>query len=317
MTARANIDETMLDQAIAWQTALESDDADWEGYMAWLEADPRHREVFDSIALVSAAVDEHRHEIRHILDAQTGADTQRAPSRRWFIGGGIAAAVALAVAIPALRAPESSVTYKAVTGKSRSIALANGTSVTLSPSSSIVVHGKQAAKIELASGEAYFDVRHDPNRSLTVSAGGYSITDIGTRFSVNLSDGVFRVGVSDGTVSVGSDQSDRDVEVSAGHQFVAGGSVQTLSSIAATEVGSWRAGRLSYSDAPLRLVAADISRYSGRPVVVDPSLEKSHFSGTLVIGDGSRLLTDLATILSIRVRPEGNGARISITDPSR
>jgi transmembrane sensor len=318
MTARSEMEEGILDQAIAWQTALESDDADWDRYVAWLEADPRHREAFDTVALTSAAVDEHKHEIKHMLDAQASVGKpQRIAPRRWFLGGSVAAALALAVAIPTLWAPETVATYNAEMGKSRLVALANGTSVTLSPSSSIVVHGKQATKIELASGEAYFDVKHDPSRSLTVSAGGYRITDIGTQFSVNLSDGVFRVGVSDGTVSVASEKSDRDVQVSAGHQLVMGSDAPTLSRVAATEVASWRAGRLSYSDAPLRLVAADISRYSGKPVVVDASLEKSHFSGTLVIGDGSRLLPDLATVLGIKVEPAGNGARISAAGPSR
>jgi len=63
MTARSNSEKAMLDQAVAWAAALESDDVDWDGYMAWLEADPRHRAAFDSIALVSAAVDDHRAEI--------------------------------------------------------------------------------------------------------------------------------------------------------------------------------------------------------------------------------------------------------------
>lgn len=317
MTARSDIDEEMLDQAVAWQSALESDDADWDGYAAWLEADPRHRQAFDSIALVSAAVEDHKAEISKILEAQASPRPPRSvPARRWFFSGGVAAVLALAFAIPAIWLPPTTTSYTADAGESRSIALANGTHVTLSPSSSIVVHGADAAKIELAGGEAYFDVRHDPNRSLTVSAGGYHITDIGTRFAVNLSRGAFRVGVSEGSISVTSDQSDRGVQVSAGHQLVTSGDALTLSSVATAEVGSWRAGRLSYTDAPLPLVAADISRYSGRTVIVDPSLEKNHFSGTLVIGDGSRLLPDLATILAIQVRAEGNGARISAPPPT-
>ena len=47
-----------------------------------------------------------------------------------------------------------------------------------------------------------YRVRHDPDRMLTVEAGRYRISDIGTRFVVNVSGGGFRTGVSQGTISV-------------------------------------------------------------------------------------------------------------------
>jgi transmembrane sensor len=290
---------------------LESDDADWDGYMAWLEADPRHREAFDSIALVSAAVDENRDEISDLMEAQRPQRTaRRVWPALWLVGCGIAAAFALFVIVPALRSPDQTVTYASKTGESRTVALANGTSVTLSPASRIVVHGEDASRIDLASGEAYFDVRHDPSRTLTVQAGNYKITDIGTRFSVNISDKNFRVGVSEGTISVTSIDSGHEVQVSAGHQLTSWSKSLTLAPFAPAQVASWRSGRLSYDDAPLALVAADISRYSGKQILVDPSLQSEHFSGTLIIGDGSRLVSDLATIMAVDAREEGGRIRI-------
>ncbi|MDI1294894.1 MAG: FecR domain-containing protein [bacterium] len=308
MTARPNRDDAVLDEALAWQAALESDDADWDGYMSWLEADPRHRAAFDSVALVAAAVDTHRDDIVGLLEAQTPTEL---PRRRFsralaYAGGGMAAALALMVAVPVLWAPQSVETYSADGGKSRSVALANGIHVTLSPASRMIVRGKDAGQIELASGEAYFDVRHDPARTLTVSAGGYNISDIGTRFAVNVAGKAFRVGVADGTVSVVSPGADGGVPLAAGHQLVAGESGLIVSPVAGSDVGSWRSG-----DAPLPLVAADIARYSGKTVRIDPSLEKAHFSGTLVIGDGSKLLSDLAAVMDVDIQPEKDGVRIS------
>jgi transmembrane sensor len=313
MTAKSEIDESMLDQALAWQAALEQDDADWDGYMTWLEADPRHRDAFDSVALVTAAVDDHRADIGHLLAAQVPA---QAPLKRFsrgiaYASGGLAAAIALMVAVPMLWTQQAARTYSAEAGASRTVALANGVTVTLSPASSIVVHDKDARQIDLASGEAYFDVRHDPSRSLTVSAGGYDISDIGTRFSVTVGGNAFRVGVSDGIISVASPDTQHAVQVSAGYQLIAGGDGFTLSPVLAGDVGSWRSGRLSYSGAPLSLVAADISRYARKTVKIDPSLEETHFSGTLVIGDGTKLLPDLAAVMGVRVVAEGNGARIA------
>lgn len=314
MTARSDIDERLIEQALAWQATLERDDADWDGYIAWLEADPRHRDAFDAVALVDATVAENRQALGDLLEAQRPVVT---PStfklQKWFLGAGagIAAALALFVAVPMMRTPEAATAYSAEAGQSRSISLANGTAVTLSPASRIVVHGKDAGRIELASGEAYFDVKHDPGRTLMIEAGGYRISDIGTRFSVNVGDGTFRIGVSEGKVSVASVATNQRFEVAAGHQLTGWADAVTLAPVASAQVASWRNGALSYDKTPLPLVARDISRYSGRKIIVDPSLEKQNFSGTLVIGDGSKLASDMATIMGAEARPEGAGIRIS------
>lgn len=312
MTARPDIDERSIDEALAWQAALECDDADWDGYISWLEADPSHRQAFDAVALTSAMVEEHGAAVRSLLDVEpVAAGPTRAPGRRWMVAGGVAAALALAIAVglPMRDAPDVATTYASGAAASRTVALASGAHVTLSPSSRIIVHGKDAARVELAAGEAYFAVRHDPARVLTIDAGGYRISDIGTRFSVNLSGGAFRVGVAEGSLSVSSDQAEGKVRLRAGQQLTTRADRSlALAPVAPGDIGSWRDGRLSYSDAPLALVAADISRYSGKRILIDPSLETRHFSGTLVIGDGSKLASDLATIMGLSVHKRAGGA---------
>ncbi|MCI4588852.1 FecR domain-containing protein [Sphingobium sp. BYY-5] len=318
MTARPAMNEQVLDQAIAWQAALEQDDADWDGYLAWLETDPRHRDAYDSIALLDAAILDNRDRIKLLLAPAPVVETTADPiSRRWrprmFWTGAIAASLAMLVAAPVLRSgfgPDST-TYDNDGTTTRNLALANGTNVILAPASRIIVTGKDATAIELARGEAYFDVRHDPGRTLTVSAGNYRISDIGTQFSVNLAGGNFRVGVAEGTVSVKAPNRDEPVRLDSGHQLVGSDRGFTLGPVETTQVGSWRSGRLSYTDAPLTLVAADITRYSGKAIVVDPSVEKKHFSGSLVIGDGSRLVGDLVGVMGVDAQPAGETVRIS------
>ena len=314
MTARPDMDEQMLDQAIAWQAALEQDDADWDGYLAWLETDPRHRKAFDSIALLDAAIADNRAQIKPLITRSVETAILPVPSRwrpRMLWGGAIAASLAIMVAIPLSRSRSDPVTYNNEGTTNRSLALANGTNVILAPSSRIIVIGKDAGAIELARGEAYFDVRHDPTRTLTVSAGSYRISDIGTRFSVNLAGGTFRVGVAEGVVSVDTPGADTPVRIDAGHQLVGGRSGLALATVDVAQIGSWRSGRLSYTDAPLSLVAADIARYSGKAIIVDPSVEKKHFSGSLVIGDGSRLVGDLAAVMGIDAQTTGDAVRVS------
>lgn len=311
MTGRSHEEDATLDEALAWRAALARDNADWDGYIAWLEADPRHREAYDAIDLVDATVDAHRGAVSDVIEAETSVPPARfrLPRLAWVISGGIAAALAFLLVLPMPWATPAVRSY-AAEGQARTVALANGTTVTLSPASRILVHGEQATRIELAEGEAFFDVRHDPSRTLTVSAGPYSVTDIGTRFSVNRAEDVFRVAVSEGVVSIASARMEA-VRVAAGQQLVSAGDAPRLSPVAADDVGSWRSGRLSYSNAPLSLVAADVSRYANEPVIIDPSLENAHFSGSLVIGDGSRLLDDLATIIGARVVREEGRVRLS------
>lgn len=312
MTARSDIDEATLEEALAWQVALESDDADWDGYVAWLEADPCHREAFDSVVLLSAAINDHRPEIAQLLEAQIPVDV-RPVRRSWrlpYLAGGLAAAVALIIAFPLYRTSEPVKQYSANGGSSRIVTLADGVSVTLSPASRIVVRGRDANRIELASGEAYFDVKHDPGRTLAVSAGDYQIADIGTRFSVNIASHALRVAVSEGTVTVASASTEQPIKVAAGQQLMGNAAAITLSPAPKDDVASWRSGRLSYTDTPLALVVGDIVRYTGKPVSLDPSLEQRHFSGTLVIGDRSKLLTDLTTVLEVDVQKQGSGFRL-------
>jgi len=309
MTARSDMDERLLEEAMAWHVALESDDADWDGYTLWLEADPRHREAFDVVALTDRLVGEHRDDLR-LLTAAPPPQVRRG-GRRQMLFGGVAAALALAIGIPALM-PKGDTVYATGAGETRRIALGNGAAIDLAPASRLVVKEGDENDLELAGGEAYFDVRHDPARALTIHAQGYAVSDIGTRFAMNLAGPALLVSVAEGHVAVGS-AGNSPANLAAGQKLVARGDEGTMriSRIAANDVGSWRQGRLVYDDAPLSVVAADIARYSGKAVVLDPAIRARRFSGVLSVGDGSKLLADLAAVMALRYDVQGDRIRVS------
>ena len=309
MTARSDMDERLLEEAMAWHVALESDDADWDGYILWLEADPRHREAFDVVALTDRLVGEHRDDLR-LLTAAPPPQVRRG-GRRQMLFGGVAAALALAIGIPALM-PKGDTVYATGAGETRRIALGNGAAIDLAPASRLVVKEGDENDLELAGGEAYFDVRHDPARALTIHAQGYAVSDIGTRFAMNLAGPALLVSVAEGHVAVGS-EGNSPTNLAAGQKLVARGDEGTMriSRIAANDVGSWRQGRLVYDDAPLSVVAADIARYSGKAVVLDPAIRARRFSGVLSVGDGSKLLADLAAVMALRYDVQGDRIRVS------
>ncbi|PZU09748.1 FecR domain-containing protein [Sphingomonas sp.] len=315
MSARPDMDERMLDQAIAWHQALARDDADWDAYLGWLEADPRHREAYDEVALLDRMADDHAPTLKGLgFGAEGPPPGERAEPRAWrrrgWLVGGLAAAIAVAVAVPVLnRQAPADIVYGTGAGETRHVALGGGTAVDLAPSSRLVALNGDPARLELARGEAYFVVAHDPARTLSIRSGDYRVTDIGTTFSVNtIPDGVM-VSVAKGHVGVGRGDSD-PVAVAAGRRFVASGGDAELRMIAATDVGSWRKGRLVYDRSPLKVVAADLSRYSGKTIVVAPDIRDRPFSGVLVVGDGSKLLKDLSALMALSYETHGNEIRL-------
>jgi transmembrane sensor len=319
MSARSEIDERLLDEAIAWHHALEGDDADWDGYARWLDADPRHREAYDEIALLDRQVDDHAGELRRLIQpppALIEGPRTHWTRRPWFYGS-VAAALAVAVGLPVLRPAPGDTVYMTGAGQTRHIAFANGASVQLAPSTRLIAMGGDPGRLELSKGEAYFDVTHDPSRTLSIQAGDYRVTDIGTKFAMNLASEAVTVAVAEGNVSVAANEGE-PTRIGAGEQLIARRSDHAARkmTVASTDVGSWRHGRLVYNDAPIAVVAADLSRYSGKTVTVDPTLADRQFSGVLVVGDGSKLFDTLSGLMAISYDRQGDVVRL-VAAPAR
>lgn len=318
-------DSDIVDAAIAWQqaTACDGADVDWDGFTRWLEADVRHRRVYDELAAIDAAIDDHRAEIGGMLRAAdvqqatiaTPADRRAVPvARRWFLGTGIAAALALAIGVPVLQSHDGTPTaYTTAPGATRRLGLNDGSRIELSAQSTIDV-GRRQRSLALLHGAAYFDVPHDPGRTLVVTAGGYRITDIGTRFAVDVAGDNVTVAVAEGRVTVTS-AAGVQTPLSGGQRFSsdAGGGT-AITRVAPDTVGSWRNGRLMYDNVSLAEVASDIGRYTGTRIDLAAPLGARRFSGVLVIGDGAHLVSDLAAVAGLGV--ERDGARIMLS-PAR
>jgi transmembrane sensor len=307
--------DSILIEAMRWHAAAQEDAMDWDGFAAWLDADSRHREAYDTVALGDALLEEHGEALRASLDAAMLAndDEDAAPAplrarRSWMAWSGAAIAASL-VAMLAL--PQLLVTPEAVyaTGAtSRTIALADGSAVTLAPHSKLAILGRQQQRMTL-SGGAWFDIRHDPSRALEITAGGVRIDDIGTRFDVQETAGQVRVEVAEGVVDIRAVALGQPIRLTQGRSFhydPTQGKV-TVQGLDQDAIGEWRSGRLSFDATPLALVAADLSRYAGVEVTVVPGLRDRRFSGTLVIGNGEAALRDLSQVMGVELRRGPSG----------
>lgn len=304
-------DDQIMAEAARWHIASDGDAMDWDAFTLWLEADPRNAAAYDEVALADGLLQDHRSileplpsagEASLLVPANDGAEIVRPAFRKhWrWAGMAIAASLVAVLAIPQFLSPASQV-YETAAG-SREIALQDGSTILLAPRSRITIEGRAQDRMAL-SGGALFDIRHDPDRQLSITAGDLQISDIGTRFDVQAQDSLVRVAVVEGKVEVSSERLGAPVRLSAGNglSFDGQGGEARVAAVRSQDVGSWRDGRLSYEDAPLALVAADLHRYAGVTVEVPAALRDRRFSGTLAVGDGNAALRDLAQVMGLRL----------------
>lgn len=308
-----------LQAALHWHAATKRGDCDWDAFTAWLEQEPAHQQAYAQVAELEGQLEHHRPALRRALAATSATRQPRIwPAAIASIAAMLLLTVGLALTWDRLpfRAPLAQ-EYAAL-ASAQQVSLAADVQVTLAPGSRIRVSGRHQERVELT-GTAYFDVSHDPRRTLVVVAGGREIRDIGTRFEVFGAAGVLKVAVAEGSVSVDLPGLDQGARVAAGQRLlVAGVPLRAeYASIATDDVAGWRGGRLIIRDEPLSLVAAQISLHAGVTVTVDAAIAQRRFSGVLAIGDGSQLAARLGEIMGLAVQSRGDSVHLAAVGAGR
>lgn len=158
-------------------------------------------------------------------------------------------------------------------GQVESVALADGTRVTLSSDSRIEVTMKRRRRsVRLLQGEAIFTVAHDPARPFVVALDATRITAVGTRFSVRRAGPDARVVVTEGRVRFERDADGNGIAppvtlLSAGHVAFADGAgvrIESMTPAEAERLLEWRSGYLGFDDTSLANAAAEFNRFNLR-----------------------------------------------------
>jgi len=303
--------DAITEAAARWHAAQADDAMDWNGFTDWLEQSPAHQAAYDAVALLDDRIDRAIPAMRDLLPE----DEPVAPRRHLRLVGWSAAAAVLIGAIGlgtwhgAQPGAADIALYRAPAGQTRAVALADGSRATLAPGATLRVSNGAQVALE---GKGYFDIRHDPAHPFTVTAGAYQIRDIGTRFEVVSDAGMLRVAVAEGTVGVTSRTANGEIRVSAGRTLTAFAADQ-LAEVRTTPpapVAAWRGGRFSYDNEPLGLVAADISRYAGAPVLIDGVLARRRFSGIIAPGSRAVMVRNLEQLTGLDATTEGDAIRL-------
>lgn len=198
-------------------------------------------------------------------------------------------------------------------GARDSITLTDGTRVILAPGSRLTVaagYGASTREVTL-DGAAFFDVRHDAQHPFTVRARGAQIRDIGTAFSVNTdASGGVSVAVTHGIVALRDSAAGAApaVELRAGDRgIVRSGAIAVARGIVTFEDLAWTRGQLSYRDAPLAEVQADLQRWYGIDLrVTDTTLLQRTVNGTTPVDSAAATVKWLALILGADVIQRGD-----------
>jgi transmembrane sensor len=308
-------DAMRVEHAAAWLARTESgEDCDWDAFTRWLEADPGNRAAYAKVAGLAAEIASRRADLKRLLPANEDAPRW---AGRWRVAAVLTAAAAAAAAVAVLPrsvtvAPESVADYVTGPGERRTVTTADGSVLDIDGNTRLRLHGSRGRQVELVSGSAYFTVRHDGARPFVVTAGRYTVQDVGTRFEVTAASGRVSVAVAEGEVAV-RDAGKADVQSMRAGDRLDIWPARNLAErrrVDPASVASWRSGTLVYDNAPLSLVAADMARYVGTSISVDPAVAGLRFSGGLEIGDGSRLVERLEQFVAVRAEEGPDGIRL-------
>ena len=302
------LDEVIREQAIAW--AVRTGDPafeDWETFTAWLEKDPAHARAYDEVI---ASVSDAAEALPPVPPAQNDDELGfSAPRRRW-LGGAIAAAVAVVVALGVWQARPGTYAIETAPGEIRIVELEGGDRIELAGASRLVLNRRNPRSASLEQGQALFTLDHDPDEPFTLAVGDDTLVDVGTIFDVKHTPDGMALAVSEGAVVFNPAR--QNVRVSPGERLTsaAGSDRYRLSAVPVGEVGEWREGRLSFQDARLEDVAADLSRMTGVEFTVAARSADRRVSGSLVIDPVRSDPRALGPLLGVSVRHNGEAWEI-------
>ncbi len=302
-------------------------------FVRWLKASPQHIEAFLAIAMLERDLAELPIELDHAVrlageaagsvPLAVGGETAAAPPRRRRRGAGwLAAAVAAGCAaaaalwlVPGPSGDPGPVVHRTDYGEQRSLALGDGSIVTLNTLSEVAVRfGSDVRHVELVSGEAMFDVARDPRRPFVVETGAVRLSVLGTRFSVYRKRDSVRLAVLEGVVrATPPGHPEAQVLVHAGEGAIASGdgTIRRNDRIDLERALAWTERRLVFDAVPLKDVVAEFNRYNRRPLIVqDPGLADREITSVFFANDVSALVAFLELDPDVEVDYGADAIRI-------
>ena len=309
-TGDAKSVEELEAQAAAWAIKIDAaQDPSLPGLQEWCAQDPKHP---GALLRAQAAL--------ALFDPAEAAPVEERPAptwRRWaFAGGGTAAlAAASLAAFLLIRAPGER--YETQIGEVRTIALSDGSSVSIDARSRIeVAYGTTSRDVHILSGKALFHAVHNAQRPFRVIVDDIVVTDLGTTFQVTDDDpsGDVDVLVTQGSVRVDSPAGVVGLKTGQHATFpkvAKAGAQPQPARMAAVDIDrmlAWRDGRLELDGETLDSAVADINRHNRLQLRVgDAALGRQSLYGSFRMDDAAGFASAAAMSLGTETHVEPDG----------
>ncbi len=305
----ASAQRTPEDWYILNQRAELSEDECLE-FLAWLQEDPQNERAYEKVERTShlmrdAAAD---NELKH---QRSEHRENKYPIQAW--APALAASVAFLVlsTVIFLFASSDRNNFHTDVGEQKIVVLDDGSLVRLNTSTDVYVNFDEfQRRIVLNSGEAYFDVKKDPQaRPFLVEIDSMVVRAVGTEFNIHHTDDATSVDVLEGVVEVlkkdsGAVPAAKLSEISEGFKVIIqpDGAVGELVSADVMKINAWTDGRLEFDSDRLALVVDEFNRYSKTKIVIaDETLGNFLISGSFVIGGSEEFAHGLEDVFPIVV----------------
>ena len=332
------------------------DTQDAEALTAWLKASPVHIEEFLGVSAIARNLREASTDPEYTLEAilaRARAEDDppvqllwphgahwRQPSRRWHTAAVTMAACAVLslglfswwdvrpIAHPPAPGGTTALHFETRHGEQLRRRLADNSILHLNTDSAVTVrYGKDERLVLLTSGQADFEVAHEPDRAFRVIAGLAEVVDLGTQFDVRLEHDSTVVTVVEGRVAVGpsprlgklgtnssQNHPPRFVQLSADQQIrVAEGEwPATPASVDSQRSTAWLRREIVFDHEPLEHVVAEYNRYTAKPIeIATPALRNLQISGVFATDDAEAFVAFLRSLKGVRVEVTETRIRVS------
>lgn len=175
-------------------------------------------------------------------------------------------------------------------GRQYNLVLADGSKVWLNAASSITypIAFKGNERKILVTGEAYFEVAHNPTMPFRVSivspAGDAGeIEVLGTHFNINSyeDEAATKTTLLQGKVKMSSKGASVFLEPGQQAQISAVGKMKTINNVDVDEVMAWKNGFFEFNDADIKSVMRQLARWYDVDVVYEGNIPKQEFGGKM------------------------------------
>ncbi|MDZ7756723.1 FecR family protein [Rhodohalobacter sp.] len=234
-------------------------------------------------------------------DANPGSATIYSLSRRKWIWAAAAVALILFTSIFLLRqTTQIEPTLIADAGESiTTVELQDGSNVTLRPNSQLYQNEISDQQISYSlSGEALFEVSHNPNREFQVETAEGRVRVLGTTFNLSERNSETSVYLIEGRVAFETLDLNQSVTLSPGE----GATIQDMKlsesfRFEETNVTSWTQNRLTFSERPAGSIADELEFHFGIEIEMGESMRSEILGGSITLEDREQSLNDLEVVL--------------------